>query len=896
MSELLDAVRAGRTADVPRLVALLGARERRGELRELKALRVELRGQRPDGGQDRPGVRAALLVAGAGCQAGAVAAAAWIGAAELRGDGLPYGPLGAVLAGRDPAWVGQVAHRLAGRTTTAREDYPLISELVRTAGCPMPTGEVFVRGWAERTARTGDVPLTSALRADPHSGPMVLGLLATADELPVPLLRPGGPEDPASWPSALARLSREGVLEREALLATCVARLRRGGRRAEMTFFLRLLRGLEPTAEEERARTDDWIRMACDGPSAVAGQAQSALARLARRGELAPTTLAELSRAVLFRREKTLVVAHLVLLGRVLRNTPGAAAELLPVIAEAFAHRDTDVQGRALRLTGRHLPSVEGDLRARLAGCAVLLSPVHRPRAAEVFGGLPAGPAADHGVHEEKLPPPPEPVRQPSALAGAAEVAAEVAALCAPGWTVSVQGWGTLPAFERTLDGLVRRAHTDRTALAEGLRTSLAGRTWSGDDPLASAFGAHARRPDGVERVAAAVLDAVSVRALWDANARLPPAGRCVHAGLEGVVEARLREIAYRVRTRSLPFLLATPTWTTGALDPGDLVERLRVYRRLGVLPAPVDFAQALLRLRRGGGDPEAARAAAALGTSEGDRLAALLRDGTVAPGLPAGEETGRGGPSGAARRRIRSGRMPGRTTAGTEEHPLHRRDFPRPFHWLASPHPPVAGRCDAWHRGSRSQWPGVLPEDRETLAAWMMSDVAACADQDRRGGAWWLPSLAAAGGPAGPAVHLAVAYGLGARHPGDRLAAVDALLTLAARRHLGTRELGETMASLVISGTVRLNRLGDSARTAAATGAYRTVWSTLDAALPALLMRGSARPGLGEFLSVAAECAEHGGATGRSAGMPALTAVAARGGTSRLMTQAARLLAALRQ
>ncbi|MYV56786.1 hypothetical protein GT042_30615, partial [Streptomyces sp. SID3212] len=171
----------------------------------------------------------------------------------------------------------------------------------------------------------------------------------------------------------------------------------------------------------------------------------------------------------------------------------------------------------------------------------------------------------------------------------------------------------------------------------------------------------------------------------------------------------------------------------------------------------------------------------------------------------------------------------------------------------------------------------------------------------------WWLPLGAEAGGPAGPALRLAVAYGLGARHPGDRLAAVDALLVLAAQGELDGPQLGRDMAMLTISGTVKLNRLADSARTAAATGAYRTVWSVLGAALSDLLADTS-RPGLGDLLSVAAECAERGavagavpgttGSTGTGAdpGIRGLAEVAARGGSSRLTAQAARLLNALRQ
>lgn len=88
-----------------------------------------------------------------------------------------------------------------------------------------------------------------------------------------------------------------------------------------------------------------------------------------------------------------------------------------------------------------------------------------------------------------------------------------------------------------------------------------------------------------------------------------------------------VREVAYRLRTDPLPFLPATPTWGTGLLEPGELVDRPDACRRAGVRVAAVDFGQALLRVCRGDRTAAVAAAerAAALGTEEGERLARLL-------------------------------------------------------------------------------------------------------------------------------------------------------------------------------------------------------------------------------------------------------------------------------
>ncbi|MFJ2113431.1 hypothetical protein ACIOEX_16370 [Streptomyces sp. NPDC087850] len=160
-------------------------------------------------------------------------------------------------------------------------------------------------------------------------------------------------------------------------------------------------------------------------------------------------------------------------------------------------------------------------------------------------------------------------------------------------------------------------------------------------------------------------------------------------------------------------------------------------------------------------------------------------------------------------------------------------------------------------HNGDRL---GVLPGDREILVEWLLHEVADCAVHDERGGAWWPPPLAESGGPAGPSPRRALAYGLGARHPQDRLASVDALLAPAARGEpagpvvgeepagpvVGEEPagpvVGEEPAGPVVSDEVKVDRPADSVRTAAATGAYATVRSVPSAALPALLPTGAGR------------------------------------------------------
>ncbi|OEJ97268.1 DUF6493 family protein [Streptomyces thermolilacinus] len=904
MRELLEAVREGRPQDVAELLWTLDAGERKAALEEFKAIRAELRGWGWNRWEERRRVHHALLVAGAGCHTGAAAVASWIGARDLRDFSTPPHPLVlAVLRRRDPAWLGDVAHRLAGRAATAREDYPLIHGLVRRAGCPVPVTDGYVHGWVHSLSAHRLLP---DLSADPQTPVLVPRLFETA-ELDGALVWQEG------WVQALVALPRAGVVERDVLVDGCLARLLRGGKPSDLRFLLDLLRALGLTADEERARTADWMGLAADAPSSVAGYAQEVLGRLAASGELSARQVAEVSASLLFRTEKKLVRAQLVLVGKVLRRDAAAAGELLPVLAEVFGHSDTAFQERALKLVGRHLDAVDDATRRELADtAAALLSSAHREAAAALFGELP-DPDDAPGPYEELLPPPPEPQRVAPVAGALPELVEEVAVLLR---SADPDGVDT----ERALDGLTRAAHEDVEALREALLPLLPGLWWYDH------AGADTSRLDGVQLFVAALVRRVGrdelLRQPWySADAC------CVRRRLARVSAARVREAAFRAVTEPLPFLLATPTWQSGALDPAELVDRLAVYRRLGVRHGECDMAQALLRVRRTGpGVPEAAEAATALGTPEGDRLAAWLTGGGTLFGPGTREVVD------VPRPRWAEEHWPTRRiVVGTPEQLVLQREFPPAFRSLGRPWTGTGGTGHCGHSGSREDV-AVLPQDRETLAAWLLPLVTRCADDDHRGAGQILPVLAEAGGEAGPSLHLAVACGLGARHTDDRLAAVDALLVLASRGELDAARLGGDLAELVALGTVKVNRLADALRTTAATGAYGTVWTALAGALPGLLSGGEPPRGLGEILAVAADCAERCGAVvvrkeatvvredavvmredapdagrdvpgvGRNstdpgrdgAALPGLAELAARRGSSQLVVQAKRLAKAL--
>ncbi|WP_078591688.1 DUF6493 family protein [Streptomyces megasporus] len=903
---VLLAVADGEHKRLPELIAGLSEKQRRSCVPHLKTWRTLMR--ETWNLEARPRKRA-LVIAGAGCHTGAAAAAQWLAHDDLvLVEPFDVHLLLTVLADRPAPWLGDVAHRLADRIrpddTWRWAHYTLTERLVLLAGCPVPDGDGFVLAWVrermfpERSLLWPGVvdgaltpPLPSAVGV--RSGTLVERLRSDPflDALAPRLFEVDGvgalldgwgtvpDRDGSSWSGALTALAAEGRLDRAALLDGCLSRLLRGGRPTELRGFLALLKALDPTDDEYAARTTVLLRLLPDAPSTVASLAQERLAALDADGRLDVEHLVEASRTVLFRTEKKLVRAQLTWLDTAARRDRKRAGAVVLAAADAFGHEDAAVQERALNLMSRHLKHAGDAVRGELADAAASLSPALRPRAAELLG---LEPLTDEsaGPVEDVLPPVPEPAPMPPPLATAAEVAEEVNAVLAAAEAAERSGSVTAggpdaTAFERALDGLVRHAHRDRRGLVRALRPVVRAHPWHDHhDEWWGDAGA------GELRFLVAVLcgeapgDAPSapgseaVAHLRRQN--LTPFGR--------VLAARLLEAAWWVVNDPPPFLLATPTTVDGRIAPAELIARLAEYERTGATPGPCDLDQALLRLDTAAVTPEVPEAAGRLGSPAGRRLRAWLEAGGLSLPEPVREvRTVRStGYDPTVTRVVLSAPAP---VVPCEPAPGFRR-------LLSACDAPDKRNTYAWHSGVRL-WPTVLPNHRELVALCLQSTFAAAADDGLRGGAALLPVLAEAGGPAGAAVHLGLAHALGARHPEDRTAAVDALLLLAARGDLDPTRLGRDVAETVSVGTVKPNRLLESLRETARAGAPGVVWSVLAAALPALLAFDRPPRGLPDLLALGAECA---GASGAREPVDGLAEVAARGGGGRLVKEARRL------
>ncbi|MCX4545744.1 DUF6493 family protein [Streptomyces sp. NBC_01565] len=450
----------------------------------------------------------------------------------------------------------------------------------------------------------------------------------------------------------------------------------------------------------------------------------------------------------------------------------------------------------------------------------------------------------------------------PSAGALADEVAAVLADRRDPG----------VETFERVLNAVVAHSYRDREALTAAL----------GSVPREFAV-----RPDEqvacVAGIVGAAVGPVGAEESWE-SAGAAWLELCQHVALDYVAGARLVELHARLRAGDpVPFLLSVPSRSTGAVEPHDLVERLAEYGRLGVRPGPADLGQALLRCG-GRVDAEAVRAAERLELEEAPRVAAWLRQG----GLPAPawwRERESGEPERPSRRR---GARIGRRILVGHEAIEGRGAFPRRFWSLFRKFEPGIG-CSHWTLpdSRNAHTVATLPWHPDIAAARLMTGVAAVADQAGRSSPAFFEALAAADGPAGHAVHLAVAYGLGSVLERDREAAVRALVLLGARGRLDGELLGRELTELVGLGTLKVPLVTESLRAAAAApqGAA-AVWAVLAAALPGLL--ACTRPQAhGALLAIAADSARLSGARGE---LPEVSALARRPGSSQLLKQARRL------
>jgi Family of unknown function (DUF6493) len=835
---------------------------------------------------------AAMKIAGAGCLAVASTVAAWLsrlGRHYTKGDRAVI----EVLRTRAPALREEVALRLANTRGLADSHLrDLGVALVADTGVEPPATNGFAAAWLWTRERQWGRPLIDVLRDDPLL-PHAHRLLFEPDDVGRLLHNPRLP----NWPAALATLAGEGRLDRGVLIDACLRRLLRGGTPTELRTYVQIYQALQVSVDEAGTRVRDLVPLLPDSPSTVAALAQSELRRIDEAGRLAAGALEEASRAALFRPEKKLAIGQLSWVEAVIKRSADLAPELLCAVTVAFGHPAPEVQQRAVTLLARHARRLDAEARAQAAAAADGLPGDLRSRLAEVLGEgvlgegvLGEGVLGEGVLREGVIGEVPGLAGVPAPIGSPAELAEEVAAILETAREAVVQAnaGGVDPvALERTLAGLVALTHADSAGVAAALAPVCSrwkiepglpvrdSRKWPSSAvalfPLV--VGAAAGPSDPIRTADWA--EGVAVF-----NQLTAPLGVLMH---------RMLEIATGIAAGPVPLLVATPTATTGHVDPAVLLARLGQAATQRWQPWEYDLQQALLRLPREV-DPEVAVAARRLGTPAGERLAGWLERG----GLP----------DLALRRveyRLQYWTPDGRAARSSEitdlivvpAGPLPAgQQAPRSLAWmlLSLPDPRQdqgpAQRIERWDWAAC--WPAVAPSHRDLIAAYLLRPWLRAYEGAE------LPLLAEADGPAGPGISLAIAGGLGAEDETARAATVDGLLILARRGQLDGAAVGADIAALVNLGHRKLTRVIPRLRDAARAGAQAQVWDAIAAALPPLLDAALEKPagGLADLVALGTELAPAGG--GAAEPISGLAAYIAQKKGTRLAAEARRLHARL--
>lgn len=633
------------------------------------------------------------------------------------------------------------------------------------------------------------------------------------------------------------RLFLRDRAERQVLLDGCLARLQQGGGAArEMDGFLALHEVLQVTLDEIAAHARDYVAMLPDSRSTVAGLAQDQLKLLDEAERLDFDLLCEASRWVFGRTEKKLVRAQLTWLGKHAKANPD---EVVLTVAELFAHESDDLRGQAVKLIVKHLGNAADTTQAEI-----------RTQAEQLPGDLAQqlGSTTAQEQAVELAPFVPRPFPEP--IATLDEFTRELLAAFSRN-----ADYLEASAAERIIEALVRFAWQDREALAQAILPFYEKAPWYD----------RSRRNPRAEFVQAVLAGRgtphpLEAQSEVDFDHEWERPGTTSIGGIADELSQRLYEIARGLIRLPKPALVSTPTEMSGLIDPATLAGRLARAEAEGWQPWRRDLRQALHRLPRDT-DP-------ALFASLTSKAAADVRDwlaNRTDPEIVIAERTYE---------------PPWRHSSYTAETGLYATVTPgleEPEQFLRE--------HDEW--GPLAEWwPSILPVQREVVAAHLVPHLRARTASKGTDGPL-LPMLAEAHGPAGPAVHLALSYGLGAELVVNRAHAVDAILVLAARDQFDGTALGEIVGLLLERGELALNRVVPCLRDTARSGAAAQIWDLLRTALP----KAWSHNRVADLIELAVELAQQLKPGGTIDG---LAEVAARKGSSKSVVQAKRLVSAL--
>ena len=805
-----------------------------------------------------------LIVAAVLCSDTPAQAAGWLTRRTLfdlfvRGVG---GLEDLLLRRHDAEWNRELAMRLSEKLRS-NDDIPFwrfVDSLAVSSGARPPITPAYVNGWLLACRDGGwdtqrakhSISLTQWLREQPRLRECIAGLFTTDGAGSFLTEFPGHVRlDEDKWPKAIARLTAEGKLDRVEVIDGCAARLLRGDRPGSLRGYLDVFEEMAPTRAEVRERLGTYQSLATSAPGTVAKLALRELRALDAEEPFEPLDLATLSEAVLVRPESGLASAQLAWLEAAIKRDSGAAAVLLASFGLAFTHPATSVQQRALKALGKQLKRADPETVSELREAALSVDPALKAEADALFAEFAAsddeGSAAPAGYGL--------PEYQPAVLPPMPGTPEELVTALAPSYT---GGRADPLEAEQIMAAVAVLSHRDLGKLAEVFRP-LHDRY--DDDRHRKIHASELQHfPEALRCLLEAVLgkDCRAQRVRIDDPRETYP---------KIAIVLRIQELTdLLLRRKTVPFLLATPTEASGAIDPAVFERRIATYRELGIKPLPLDLEHARLRVA-----PDAARtkALAELPVADPSLTAAAM-------GMP--EQ--RSSYPGASRRKSLIGFRPTCTISSLLLPDLIEKNS------LILPQPPLG----SWNADQQHEFSSImLPHDPDLVAAYTMTLLYSQANDlgSRTAPLNVFPALAETAGVPGPLTHLALVYALGADRLEHRIAAQDAALTFAARGLLRGDLLGRIAFLAWQWDLLRGKRFIDSLARLEQSGASAQVFETAAAMFGPLSKEPETR-GLPELLLLATRCAV--GAGIRGVDVPGLAELAGLAKPKRVGVEARRL------
>lgn len=839
--------------------------------------------------------------------AGGVAAAVKVADDHTTHEELPdaeFDAVAGVLADRRPDWLADfVDRRLTAEWGFGIDCWLLARRLVRLGAVARPDvaeytvkmpGRLWHVSWdhEDESLRMAMTP-AQALLADPELLEDEVWRLFTVPDVGRELERldrdrpvtSDGVEVPGAWADSLAWLSEHGYLDRGRLLDATLDAFSRDFAPNRVAWYAAFHDRLAPTLDEMAARAGRYLGLLAVGAKPGVSLGQRGCATLLDAGRLAPGEFLAACGPALLHPQKSVATAQLRIIARIASRQPEFRASALATAAQAFGHQREDVQEAALKLVARYgLPG--GPEQAEILAQSAALSPVLAPALAEL--GL-TPPSVEPGTMLEVTP---QPDPAPGDPVPPVEDPEELIQLL----TQLMEDWSDAVAVERALAGAVRLATLpadQRARLAAPLlkrAEQRAGEEWRGPftgvRPATDA--ARLVQAWGVGLVARVDRSDRPYRGWGSDDERRTVDRSGTASAVAGVLTARIREAVHLIGQGRPVRLLAEPASVRGAVDPGQLLDRLATWAgtRAAALPRH-DLEVALLRLPPGlDGSFWSAWARTHPTSARAARRAYQAGLGRLSFEPVVGEP-----PTRRPYRQLDQGphvlaRLTAPASAG-ESHcwslltalaqPL------RDHHLLFCEWRRYDPRADS----VVTAWPMLCPWQPDLAAAHLLVPLSEGLRPVRSPATAAVESLARSGHALGPVGHLALLTALASAEPDTRVAAAGTWIQAAGDGRIDPQQAGAALVTGVAGGAFKLSRVADALGHAAPDPvAGRRIVETTFAAAAQLI---PARPAnLQHLLELAGRISA---TTGQPAPPAAITELARQPGSTRLVAAARRLV-----